>query len=465
LNRARYQLQKSIGAVYRQELAERGQTRATASAAEKQIARRCITLHNHCFAPNHDRGFLNCESEPPRMHPSEQSVAEARYAALSVVEPSLTSNGYLALHAALFGASDAAAGQVRRTALAWDEYYFAHVPMIALSLEQRFEALTKISDLQSLAREDFFDVLAHHISELHAISPFRSGNRRTLALHAEQIAHAAGHAIHTCTLDKGVWDEVLTISFIHKDHRGIAHLLKGAPIPVDLFPKSIVGDDGLPRLPDRDASQGRRYLQTLRRARRELEEYLQDARDEAMAQLITLTNYEAHPSQLMSARQELGFLRHPRGPIFQAAMLDAINFGTITPAVHGEQSALERVREIATSILVGIAQQPRGQLEYLIETVYVPEYTVRGSPHQDRLATQFLTNTAEQNHADQRFAACQRAVDEIVAKIKRTRAANLERIATESKRARRAIALRIRSGDMMTADMKTQASPRSAQAG
>jgi cell filamentation protein len=387
------------------------------------------------------------------MQPIEKSQTEARHAALVAAEPSLTVDGFLALHAALFGSSHDKAGQIRSTALGWNGRNFAHAPLIMPSLEQRFVALAKAPNLKSLSRDDFFDALAHHISELHAISPFCIGNRRIIASHAEQIARAAGYAIVTSTLGKGVWDEVLALSFVHKDHRGIAYLLKGAPIPVDLFPESIIGVNGLPQLPDRDASLGRRYLRTIARARRELEEYLPEARDEAMAQVINATNGAATPLQRSLASHELGFLRHPKGPIFQAAILDAINFGTITPAINNEQSALERVREIATAISVGIAQQPRGTLEFLIETVGVSEYALRGSPHQDRLAALFLANTAEQNHADPRLAACQRALDEVGSSARRNRAFSPKRMAAKIDQARREIATRIRSGEVMTIDV------------
>lgn len=399
------------------------------------------------------------------MQPPEKSSADDRYTALKMAEPSFTTDGFLALHAALLGAPHHTAGQIRGTALSWDGHHFAHAPLIAPSLEQHFAILAKTNTFQSLSRDDFFNALAHHICELHAISPFRIGNRRALALHAEQIAHASGYNAQTCKLSKNAWDEVLMLGFIHKDYRAIACLLKGAPIPVDLFPQSIIGIAGLPLLPNHDASPGRRYLQTIARARRELEDYLPEARDQAMAQVIKLTQNAAGQSQLTPASQVLAYLRHSKGPIFQAAMLDAINFGTITPALQDEHSALERVREIATAISVGIAQQTRGSLEFLIETVRVPEYAVRGSPHQDRLAALFLTNTAEQNHADPRFAACQRAVDDISAKAKRNRTSSPKRIAAKIDQTRREIAARIRSGDMMMADVRADANARVARVG
>ncbi len=400
------------------------------------------------------------------MQPSEKSSAEAGFVAPRAAESSFTADGFLALHATLFESSAGIAGQIRDTALSWNERHFAHVPMIISSLEQRFANLAKVDDLKALSRDAFFDRLAYHISELHAIAPFRMGNRRTLARHAEQIAHAAGYVVQTSGPSKNIWDEVLTVSFVHKDHRGIANLLKGVPIPVDFFPESIIGASGLPQLPDRVASQGRRYLRTIGHAKREVEDYLPEAQDQAMAAVIKLTNDAAAScSQLTPALQVLAYLRHSNGPIFQVAMLDAINFGAITPAISAEDSALERVREIGTAISVGIAQQTRGSLEFLIETVHVPEYGVRGSPHQDRLAARFLSNTAEQNHADPRLAACQRAVDDISAKAKRNRTSNPKRVAAKIDQTRREIAARIRSGDMMVADVRTDPNARFANIG
>ena len=393
----------------------------------------------------------------------EKSSFGAALAALGIVEPTLTADGFVALHGVLFGATHGAAGQIRDSALAWDARYFAHAALIMPSLEQRFISLAGDDDLKSLPRDNFFDALANHISELHAISPFRFGNRRTLALHAAQIAHAAGYGVETCGPSKSIWDEALTLSFVHKDHRAISCLLKGLPIPAALFPESLVGVSGLPVLPERDASLGRRYQRPIARAKRELEDYLPEARDQAMAAVVKLSNDAvAQRLQLTPASQELGFLRHPNGPIFQAALLDAANYGIITPALHDAQSALERVREIATAISVGITQQLPGQLEFLIQTVCVPEYYVRGSPHQDRLATLFLANTTEQNHADPRLAAYQRALDYISATAKQNRSFSPKRIAAKIDHARREIAARVRSGEMIGADVSADTNKRAA---
>jgi cell filamentation protein len=409
---------------------------------------------------------LILESEPTLMTALEKSSFSDALTALGCAEPSLTADGFVALHGALFGATHGAAGQIRDSALAWNARNFAHAALIASSLEQHFATIIDSDDLGSLSRDDFFDVLAHHISELHAISPFRFGNRRTLALHAAQIAHAAGYGIEICGPSKNIWDEALTLSFVHKDYRAIACLLKGLPFPVALFPESLIGISGLPILPERDASLGRRYQRPIARTKRELEDYLPEAQDQAMAAVIQLTNDATAPrSQLTPASQELGFLRHPKGPIFQAVLLDAANYGVITPALHDAQSALERVREIATAINVGIAQQTSGHLEFLIQTVCVPEYGVRGSPHQDRLATLFLANTAEQNHGDPRLAAHQRALDDISATAKQNRSFSPKRIAAKIDQARREIAARIRSGEIMMADGAAEANARLAKAG
>jgi cell filamentation protein len=379
----------------------------------------------------------------------EKTLTEADYAKLAVAEPKLSVNGLLELHKQLFGESHDRSGQIREMDLSWDGLYFAYPSLIMGSLAHRFEAFGTIDMLKSLNRDVFFDALAYHVSELHAISPFGFGNRRVLALHAEQIARAVGYAIKSCVAHRNLWDEALSLGFVHNDHRAIACLLKSAPIPVDFFPESLIGFAGLPTLPDRDMSLKRRYLRTISRARDDLEDYIHEARDEAMAEYIRLTREEAPMAQRTRVYHELAFLRHPKGPLFQVALLSAINYGTITPAIHNDQNPLGYVREIAAAIIAAIGQQPRLNLEYLIETVHVPMYSGGGSPHQDRLASQFLNHTQEQNYADQRFAACQRAVDEKMAKSKHVRKTDLDRMATQYDRACRSVAARIRVGDMM----------------
>jgi cell filamentation protein len=385
------------------------------------------------------------------MHSFQESAVDARYNELLATGASLTANGLIALHAALFGGINPVAGQIRDTALGWTTRYFAHPSLITLSLEQRFIEVAGVGDLNSLPRDVFFDALAHHVSELHAISPFAIGNRRVIALHIEQIARAAGYGVATRSYSKSLWDEVLMLSFVYRDHRGIACLLKGQPIPVDLFPESVIGDCGLPKLPDRDPSPGRRYQRTIARSRRELEDYLPQARDQAMARVIALTNSAAPRSQLIFASQLLSFLRHPKGPMFQAAVLSAANYGVITPALSDTQSALERVHEIAAAVCVGIAQQSPGYLEFLVETTHIPEYAARGSPHQDRLAALFLGNTADQNRDDPRLTPWQRALDDIVVTAKQNHALTPKRITAKIDQARIDIATRIRSGDVIAA--------------
>jgi cell filamentation protein len=399
------------------------------------------------------------------MQKPEKSLIETRYAAFKAATPKLSAQGLLALHAQLLGACYEKTGQIRDADLSWDGLYFAYPSLIMGSLKHRFEALGKIDSLKSLSRDSFFDALAYHISELHAISPFRIGNRCTIALHAEQIANAVGYAINSCTTHKHLWDEALAVAFAHSDHSAITCLLKGAPIPVDVFPQSLMGPSGLPTLPDRDASLERRYLRTIDRVRQILEDYIHDAREEATAALIALTKSGAPASERAVASHELGFLRHPKGPLFQAALLSAIKYGPITPVSHDRQTPLERVREVSVAITAAINQQPRANLAYLIETLHVPTYIGGGSPHQDRLAAQFLKATPEQNYADPRFAACQRAVEESVAKSRQARKTDLERMAAHYDRASRAVAARIRVGDMMTTHIDRATSKRIKEVG
>ena len=404
--------------------------------------------------PNQFQAFFNGDSEShmPRL---EETSIKMRYSELSTAAPILSAEGLASLHEAFFGLSDRAAGQIRHSDLAWNGLYFAYPSLIAASLKHRFDSFGKIESLKSLGRDAFFDALALHASELYAISPFSVGNRRVIGLHAEQIAHAVGYALSSCDVHKSIWDEALSLAFLHKDHRAIACLFRGTSIPVALFPESLIGPAGLPILPERGVLAERRSYRksdyrTVDRVRSELEDYIHDAREEATDRLIALTEAAPFSAEQMAAYHELGFLRHRKGPIFQAALLSALNHGVIAAPTHEHQSALEYVREISAGVSAAVSQHSRTSLEFLIETVHVPPYIGGGSPHQDRLAAQFLSNTVEQNLADLRFAPCQRAVDEAMTKSKNIRNADLDRLAARYERICRAVAERIRVGDMMT---------------
>ena len=353
-------------------------------------------------------------------------------------------HGLLSLHRDLCGG----AGELRQSPKDINGASFARPDLIMPSLAAAFVALGPVDGLPHLDRAAFFDTLATHVGALYAIHPFDEGNRRVISAHATHIAQAAGYSITPCALDKALWDDALWHNFINLDQRGIARMLSGAPLPEDYSISAATGVSGIPLFPTRDAPAARRYLMSLAKARRELQQHLPDARDEALERLASLIADSAATAQINTAQQELSLLRHAKGPMFQIAVLAQTGFDPIEPCVSPKQSALERVREIAAAISIGINQQPRGIVERADRAIHRPLYVPGASPHQDRLAAEFLRNTATTNRADPRFAAAQAMVDEAATTAAFDATRNPQVLLAAANAARIDVARKIRLGEL-----------------
>jgi fido (protein-threonine AMPylation protein) len=368
------------------------------------------------------------------------------------------SEALCAFHASICGPDDRSAGRFRTCPRMWLGYAFAQPEMIEASIDRRFSLLDRAQYFRPLARSAFFDVLALHISELFAISPFASGNRRLIYQHAAQLAAAAGYEAAFDAVGTGAWDEALRLAFVHHDHRALSCLLKGDAIPAALFPAPLTGIAGLPVLPTRDAPRHRRYLRTMARAKRTLELNLTMAKQQATEAYQQLLDNDAAPQHVAIARSELAFLRSEQGPLFQADLLEACGYAQITPALNPDQSPLDIVREIAAAIMVGLNQQPVAQLEQLMRAPERLNRQAGGSPHQERLAFEFLSNTASENQKDLRFASWQRFVDQAASRVRTLCGGDPQKIAAETKATRLHAADRIRHGDMKATPQRRRTS-------
>ena len=389
---------------------------------------------------------------------AERLTTAPRIEVLQSLHPTFTAPAFLALHGAIFKPVYAWAGQIRTVPLTLAGAQFARASVIMPSLAARFTKLTKAGGFADLPPAGFYDALSHHISELHAIMPFRIGNRRTLAVHSAQLALAAGHSLDACIKDKAAWDDTLMHSFLTCDHGRISDALLGNAQPqID-----VSGTSGLPLLPPRDATIHRRYIRTLSKAGGLLRTHIVAATAQAITTLTELTKTNAPPDEIATARQELGFLRHPKGPLFQLEMLQALGASKILAVIHDSQSPLETVREIAVAMLIELNEYPRTAIAQASLRLDRPVYPIGGSPHQDRLAAEFLANTPEDNQADPRFAAAQRLVERAVSAASRSSGGNIKQTNAATEKARTDIAARIRRGDVFGKDKGRHAKTRSA---
>lgn len=374
---------------------------------------------------------------------SYDRVSLLRYAA-----PSRTVSDFVWLHQALFVGLAPSAGQIRTTAAAWREAYFARPEFISASLDDRFADILCANGFSGLTRERFIECLAHHISELHAIAPFAVGNRRIIALHAQQLAHAAGHHIDLCESDLPRWNEALYRAFVHIDTTGIIAALSGSAPKGDVGDGTRLGVGGIALLPNRMPPRARRYLKTVKVAAQELDALLPAACDEAAAELRQLEANARLGEDVGAAQALLCCLRHANGPKFMAGLLATLGVKKIEGVFNDSQSALERVREITAAMIMAINAQPPDAVEQASLNFQSVRFQNGHSPHQDRLAAQFLRNSGTTNRLDPRFAAAQRLVDGVSADV----SAMVSRDVTEIERlideTRNIAAALIRSGDM-----------------
>lgn len=222
-----------------------------------------------------------------------------------------------------------------------------------------------------------------------------------------------------------------------------------------LEPEPALGVAGIVVMPHRDTPDAIHYLMTMARVKRELIKYLGAAREEAAVRVTALEG-QATPAAAF-ARQELTFLHHSRGPMFQADILIALKYEEIEAAIYPGQPALERVREIAAGIAVGINRHPPELIIWAAGSLHKLVSAEDAPPTPDQLALLFLRNTASTNRADPRFAEAQRHVDEAIAAASEASAHDAERITSATEIARHAAAETIRMGGV--AQQKGAAKP------
>jgi cell filamentation protein len=377
------------------------------------------------------------------------SDAFDRGAALVCNHPAVTTaQAFKALHNSLFAEVFEWAGQSRTTDLYLGSARYARVDIIDAALEQCFAELKKADCFAGQPLAHFCEQLAAHISTLNAIAPFRVGNRRILHLHAAQIAKRAGHAQTWPQLSPAAWARLLDDNFLSLANDDLVNAFAGQFTSDDILCDTRTGTGGIALLPPRDPPPGKRYLASLKKAKSMVEQHLRAAQGEATKRIRALLASGASHTALISARQELRYLFHPKGAQFQLTLLEGLSAGKIRALLHSEQSPLEIVREIAAAVSIEINAYPRARIETLCDQLYTPPFGAGVSPHDERMAREFLANLSAQNRIDPRFAEAQRMVDALV--LVETMASGVEgdHMAEAVTNARHSVAERIRAGEI-----------------
>lgn len=391
----------------------------------------------------------NKANAPPAMNGPDKDLAWNRIASLKTAAPSRTTAELMWLHHALYVDIAPAAGQLRSGTLAWNGAFHARPDLIRASLDDRFEDLLANNALLGLDHDEFIERLAFHVSELHAISPFVEGNRRLIGLHALQIAHAVGHEAFIFEVPRSLWDVALYRSFVERETDMLVSFLRGQTHAGAFEGKERIGPAGIALLPVRTTPRARRYLKSVKQARQEIETLLPDAIRIAKTMLARLERGVVAGGDVVATGQRLACLQHERGPLFMAALLEVANVQKIEGVFSDGQSALERVNEITAAMIMAINTLPADIIDSAAGQLVLTRYPAGGSPHQDRLADQFLHNSALTNRLDPRFAAAQRYVDAVAGESRERAGRQAGEIEAIVEQRRQFAANRIRAGDML----------------
>jgi cell filamentation protein len=105
------------------------------------------------------------------------------------------------------------AGEIRRVDIIRGESRFCNVLQIHSYSKNVFGALAAEKYLIQLDPNIFANRLAHYLSEVNAIHPFREGNGRVQRLFISQLAEHAGYSLDLSTLDQKNFYSVMESSF------------------------------------------------------------------------------------------------------------------------------------------------------------------------------------------------------------------------------------------------------------
>ena len=106
------------------------------------------------------------------------------------------------------------AGEVRSVDIIRGESRFCNVRHIQSYSNTVFSAIAAEKYLANLEPKVFVNRLAHYLSEINAIHPFREGNGRVQRLFISQLAEHAGYSLDYSALDQAVLYPVMQESFL-----------------------------------------------------------------------------------------------------------------------------------------------------------------------------------------------------------------------------------------------------------
>ena len=134
------------------------------------------------------------------------------------------SSALLKIHKHLFQDVYEWAGEVRSVDIIRGDSRFCNVRQIQSYSHTIFSGLSAEKYLVNLEPTVFANRLAHYLSEVNAIHPFREGNGRVQRLFISQLAEHAGYSLDYSALDQAELYPVMQASFLG-DERPLSELI------------------------------------------------------------------------------------------------------------------------------------------------------------------------------------------------------------------------------------------------
>jgi cell filamentation protein len=117
------------------------------------------------------------------------------------------------LHFVLFQDIYDWAGKIRTVDISRGNSRFANVRFIESAANELFKKLSRENRLEGLNKNDLSARLAHYLSEINALHPFREGNGRVQRLFISQLSQAAGYQLDYSDLEQEQIYEAMELAF------------------------------------------------------------------------------------------------------------------------------------------------------------------------------------------------------------------------------------------------------------
>ena len=128
------------------------------------------------------------------------------------------------IHLALFQDIYGWAGKIRTVDISRGNSRFANVRFIESAANETFKKLARENWLKGLDADPLSKRLAHYLSEINALHPFREGNGRIQRIFISQLSQAAGYQLDYSDLEQEQIYQAMELAF-NGDESILANLI------------------------------------------------------------------------------------------------------------------------------------------------------------------------------------------------------------------------------------------------